>query len=176
MRHVFYLHAVLFVLWAIVPLHCYAMDDVSNPVFSNSGLSIPRFVSLSNGKTNVRVGPGQEYPIKSVYKRAGFPVEIILEYDNWRKIRDYEGEEGWVYHTLLSGKRFGLVRSDEVVFAYEKPFDDGAESRAVIELEPMVQFSVNSCDGAWCHVNVSGFSGWIKRKFIWGVYEHENFD
>lgn len=176
MRHLLHLRVVLICLWAFAPVHSHASEDPSNPAFSSSGLSIPRFVSLSNGETNVRVGPGQEYPIKSVYKRAGLPVEVVLEYDNWRKIRDHEGDEGWVYHTLLSGKRYGLIQSDKTIYAYETPFDGATESRAVLELEPMVQVFINECSAAWCYVNVSGFSGWIKRKFIWGVYEHENFD
>ncbi len=163
-------------LWAFVPLHSYASEEPLNPAFSSTGFSIPRFVSLSNRETNVRVGPGQEYPIKLVYKRADLPVEVILEYGNWRKIRDHDGAEGWVYHTLLSGKRYGLIQSSEPVYAYEKPFGDGAKSRAVIELEPMVQVDINECDGRWCRIDASGFLGWIERKFIWGVYEYENFD
>jgi SH3-like domain-containing protein len=110
MRYFTNIHTVLFFFWALLPLHCYAVNDATNPVFSSSGLSIPRFVSLSNSETNVRVGPGQEFPINAVYKRAGLPVEVILEYDNWRKIRDYEGAEGWVYHSLLSGKRTGIIK------------------------------------------------------------------
>ncbi len=124
----------------------------------------------------MRVGPGQEYPIKSVYKREGLPVEVILEFENWRKIRDVEGTEGWVHHALLSGERNGIIKSSGAVYAYEEPFDSDTKSRVVIALEPMVQLEIRKCDGDWCRVDASGFLGWIERKFIWGVYEHENFD
>jgi len=53
-----------------------------------SGLPIPRFVSLRSNEVNLRTGPGLTYPIDWIYKRDGMPVEVIQEFDTWRKIRD----------------------------------------------------------------------------------------
>ncbi len=175
MRNILFLYSFIFSLLAF-SYESYADESVLNPSFSSSGLSIPRFVSLSNNETNVRVGPGQEYPIQSIYKRKGIPVEVILEYENWRKVRDVDGDEGWVYHTLLSGRRFGILQHSEAVFAYDVPFSGDEAARVVIAIEPMVQFEIVRCKDAWCYINASGFLGWIERKFIWGVYERENFD
>src|SRR5262249_7190806 len=72
-------------------------------------LPIPRFVSLKSDKVNVRSGPTKDHEVTWVYTRTGLPVEITAEYENWRRIRDWEGAEGWVYHSLLSGRRTGLV-------------------------------------------------------------------
>ena len=36
-------------------------------------------------------------------------MEIIQEFDNWRKVRDPEGNEGWILHSLLSGERTVIV-------------------------------------------------------------------
>src|ERR1700694_5640798 len=74
-----------------------------------SGLQIPRFVSLKPDRVNVRGGPTKDHDVTWVYTRSGLPVEITAEYENWRRIRDWEGEEGWVYHSLLSGKRTAIV-------------------------------------------------------------------
>ena len=146
-------------------------------IYSNSGLELPRFVSLAESKTNVRAGPGQKYPIKWVLNRKSLPVEVILEFDHWRKIIDHEGQSGWVFHALLSGKRTGIIIGSDPVPAYEKPYDNNdKKTRVTIELEPQVQVKLDECSGAWCNVSTSGFSGWIKRKSIWGVYEHEEID
>ncbi len=72
-----------------------------------SGLPLPRFVSLKPGRVNLRVGPGRDYAVTWLFLKSGLPVEIVQEYDNWRRIRDSEGTEGWVYQSLLSGKRTG---------------------------------------------------------------------
>src|SRR6476646_8312916 len=74
-----------------------------------SGLPVPRFVSLKSDKVNVRAGPTKDHDVAWVYNRAALPVEITAEFENWRRIRDWEGAEGWVYHSLLSGKRTAVV-------------------------------------------------------------------
>ena len=66
-----------------------------------SGLPLPRFVSIKPARVNVRVGPGRNYTVVFSYQKQGLPVEITQEYDQWRKIRDSEGDEGWVYQCLL---------------------------------------------------------------------------
>ncbi len=152
----------------------YAKND---DIFSNSGLPLPRFVSLAENKTNVRAGPGQKYPIKWVLNRKGLPVEVILEFDHWRKIKDHEGQVGWVFHTLLSGKRTALIKGADPAYSYEKPqLPNGKKSRISMYLEPFVQVEVEGCRGGWCNVSASGYSGWIKIKSLWGVYESENID
>ncbi len=82
-----------------------ALSVCPTPVFAanTSGLPVPRFVSLKSDETNVRTGPGTRYPIAWVYRRAGMPVEVVEEYDLWRKIRDVEGTTGWVHKTMLAG-------------------------------------------------------------------------
>src|SRR5688572_30955477 len=72
-------------------------------------LPLPRFASLDSNQINLRAGPGTDYPILWVYQRRGLPVEIIGEFDTWRRIRDRDGAVGWVQQNLLSGKRGALV-------------------------------------------------------------------
>jgi SH3-like domain-containing protein len=74
-----------------------------------SGLPVPRFVSLKADRVTVRGGPDKDHDVSWIYTRVGWPVEITAEFENWRRIRDADGSEGWVYHSLLSGKRTGAV-------------------------------------------------------------------
>ncbi|MCK5374689.1 MAG: hypothetical protein KAJ40_05345 [Alphaproteobacteria bacterium] len=146
-------------------------------VFSVSGLPIPRFVSLEHEETNLRVGPGLQYPIRLIYKKQGLPVEVILEYGHWRKIRDYEGDEGWIYKTLLSGKRTALVMGENLVDAYTRNFvKTPGKARVSMRVEPLSLVDIKSCNGSVCYIGVSNLLGWIERKSLWGVYESENFD
>lgn len=141
-----------------------------------SGLPMPRFVSLKSTKVYVRQGPTKEHPVVFVYRRAGEPVEIVAEYDNWRRIRDSEGAEGWVWHSLLSGRRTALVApwsKDK-----ELPIHVSATSSARLSarLEPKVLVEARRCDGQWCRVEGDGFDGWIEQDRLWGVYPGERFD
>jgi len=141
--------------------------------FHSSPYPIPRFVSLGSGEVNVRTGPGSKYPIQWVYKAKHQPVEIILEYDAWRKVKDVDGQEGWVHGTLLSGKRTGIIQSKENVSVFSK---SKTSSKKLLQLEPNVHVFIKECAAQWCKISTSGYKGWIERKFIWGVYASENFD
>lgn len=140
---------------------------------SGSGLPLPRFVSLKSSTINVRRGPGQDYDIAFTFVRAGLPVEIVQEFDNWRKIRDSEGQEGWVFHSLLSGRRTAVVApwEQQGQFAARRNADEGSAVTAY--LEPRVIADVDKCTGTWCLVRGEKFSGWIEQEKLWGVYPGE---
>jgi len=143
---------------------------------SVSGLPVPRFVSLKSDKVNVRGGPNQEQEVRWVYTRAGMPVEITAEFENWRRIRDWEGAEGWVYHSLLSGKRTAVVvpnLKDELVPLYESA---DANSAVVARLQGGVQGALQSCTGTWCEFRGKGFAGWIRQDRLWGAYPNEKIE
>ena len=136
-----------------------------------SGLPIPRFASLRSDEVNVRTGPGTRYPVDWVFKRKGMPVEIVAEYENWRKIRDWQGASGWVYQGLLTGKRTFII-PNHAARLHRTP---AAQAEVVAKLEPEVTGEIRSCQGDWCRVKVAGASviGWIERRDIWGVYRSE---
>jgi len=142
-----------------------------------SGFQVPRFVSLKSNRVNVRKGPSTEHAVAWVFSRAGLPVEIIAEFENWRQIRDSEGSEGWVFHALLSGRRTALVmpwtKESRSIPLHAKTSND---SNAVAQLEPGVLGSVHTCDGAWCHFSVEDYTGWIQQKRLWGVYGGEELE
>ena len=143
---------------------------------SASGLPVPRFVSLKADKVNMHIGPAKTYETKWLYQRQGLPVEITAESENWRRIRDSDGTEGWVYHSLLSGKRTGMVTTkepSELVPIYAKP--DNA-SAVTAQLERGVVATVKRCDDGWCSVSGRGFDGWIQQVRLWGVYPNEKVD
>ncbi len=134
-----------------------------------SGLPIPRFASLRSDVVNVRTGPGTRYPVEWEFKRKGMPVEIVAEYENWRKIRDWQGAGGWVHQSLLTGKRSFII-SSRAASLYKTP---ASAAEVVAKLEPEVMGEIRSCAGDWCRVKVSGVSGWIERSGMWGVYKSE---
>ncbi len=101
-----------------------AGSDTAIATGSVSGLPVPRFVSLKSDRVNVRSGPNKDQDVRWVYTRAGMPVEITAEFENWRRIRDWEGAEGWVYHSLLSGRRSAVVvptLKNDLVPLYAQP-------------------------------------------------------
>jgi SH3-like domain-containing protein len=139
-----------------------------------SHLPVPRFVSLKSDQVNVRKGPSTDQAIVWVFSRAGLPVEVIAESDNWRRVRDSEGADGWVYHSLLSGRRTVLIapwsKEHESVPLYGRK---STNAQPVAELEPSVLGNVLSCDGEWCELSIDDYSGFVEQDKLWGVYKGE---
>lgn len=152
-----------------------AMPPAAPPVHAQqtTGLPLPRFVSLKAGRVNVRIGPSNEHAVKWIFVRAGLPVEIVQEFENWRRIRDSSGEEGWVYHGLLSGRRTALVapwQNAEPTALYVR---GDATSTVKATLAPNVVVQVRECDGQWCEVEGPSFAGFVEQAMLWGVYPDE---
>jgi SH3-like domain-containing protein len=97
------------------------------------------------------------------------PVEIVAEFENWRKIRDWQGASGWVRENLLTGKR-GFIIPAKPATLRRTP---ATSAEMVAKLEPEVVGEIRSCAGDWCSVKVAGVRGWIERADMWGVYKSE---
>ena len=141
-----------------------------------SNLPVPRFVSLKSDRVNVREGPAKDHATRWVYQRAGLPVEITAEFEIWRKIRDSEGGEGWVLHSLLSGRRTALVLQGKTpgnVSLYAKP---NMQTETTAALQPGVIGSIKTCDGNWCRIYGDEFDGFIPQSAVWGAYPGEKIN
>jgi SH3-like domain-containing protein len=141
-----------------------------------SGLPVPRFVSLKTDRVNVRGGPDKDHDVSWIYTRVGLPVEITAEFENWRRIRDSDGSEGWVYHTLLSGKRTATVQGKSSADLAPLHASADAQSPVTAKLESGVLGSIKRCTGTWCRIAGDSFDGWIEQDRLWGVYPDEKID
>ncbi len=139
---------------------------------AETGLPLPRFVSLRPAEANLRTGPGGTYPVDWVYKRRHMPVEVIAEFDNWRKIRDWQGTVGWIHQNLLDGRRYALIVDGDRVLS-SRP---AADAPPVALLKPGVIAALLACQPDWCQVEAGGYRGWLTRDAFWGVYPGETFD
>ena len=143
---------------------------------TTSGLAVPRYVSLKSDHVNVRAGPTKDNDVAWVYTRSGLPVEITAEFENWRRVRDSEGAEGWVYHSLLSGRRTAVITmktKDEFAVLHESADQNSA---VAARLQAGVVAQVRKCTAGWCRVTGNGFDGWIEQQRLWGVYADEKVE
>ncbi len=136
-----------------------------------TGQRLPRFVSLRATQVNLRSGPGVRYPIEWVYLQRDLPVEVIQEFDHWRKIRDWEGTEGWVHRSMLSGNRAIRIVGPVAPLRAQPQ----AESPIVAQLEGGVVGKLTTCpeNSTYCRVEAGGYAGWLPRAAFWGVYRGE---
>jgi SH3-like domain-containing protein len=134
------------------------------------GLKVPRFVSLHSDKVNLRTGPGRQYPIEWVLTKKDMPVEVIAQFEHWRRIRDWEGTAGWVQERMVAGRRTAIVGKGAERPLHQQP---DPVSPVVARAAPGVVARLVECRGPWCRVETDSLSGWMRRSEIWGVYPDE---
>ncbi|MGB0672046.1 MAG: SH3 domain-containing protein [Rhodospirillales bacterium] len=139
-----------------------------------TGLPLPRFVSLRSEEANLRAGPGVQYPVDWIYHKRGLPLEVIAEFQTWRKVRDWQGDLGWLHQSMLSGERTIIV-TEHFRSLRSRP---EPHAQPVATLEPGVIGGLERCPdtGDWCEITVDGYDGWLRRGEFWGIYRDEVID
>lgn len=144
---------------------------------TDSGLPVPRFVSLKSSRINVRRGPGSDNQIVWIFKRKGLPVEVTAESGRWRRIRDREGDVGWVWHSMLDGRRNAIVTGEKGETTPVPLFTEPSQKSTIVAYAEIgVIARMPFCQDRWCELEVNGYEGWVLRDDIWGTYANENFE
>lgn len=149
----------------------FGAEGSSTGVGEVTKLPIPRYVSLRSDEINVRRGPGLNYRLDWVYRRAGLPVKVIGEFGDWRQILDSDRSSGWVFHALLTGRRTVLVADKMVTLRAGPAEDDAVRARA----EEGVVADLRQCQRDWCEIGAGDHAGWVPKTVLWGVDPGEIF-
>lgn len=164
----------------IFSLNCFADEGAV------TGLPVPRFVVLKANETNLRKGPHVNYPKVWTYKQRGYPLKVVAEFENWRKLQDIDGHEGWVHENLITGTRNVAVIKNNIKrqdFPYALPANE-----AIIFLHPdehsypmaRAQLGligkVKKCNTHWCQIKFQGATGWMQKSNLWGVFDEETIN
>jgi len=158
----------LFCIAILFALPAYAQEEEVD-AGGASGLPVPRFVSLKSDEINVRDGPGLRYAIRWIYRREGYPVEIVREFNLWREIRDIEGNTGWVHRNMLDGRRHIIVKGATQTL-HRAPDET---SPALLKAQSGVIGKLMECSVDWCRVQIESRKGWLLKDQMWGVYRNE---
>ena len=122
------------------------------------------YMSLKNKKVNVRYGPGLDYPIKFVFNKKNYPVEIIDKKENFRKILDFKKNSGWIHRSQLK-KNSSFITLDTVIL-----FSDSTKfSRPIAKIESGRLLNKKKCNLNWCRVETGEYKGWVLKENLWGL-------
>ena len=146
-------------------------SHISNAdIGKETGLEIPRYVSLKSNDANIRVGPSKNYPIEIKYIKKNYPLKVIEEYEEWRKVEDFKQNSGWIHKSLITGTRTGIIlSSDNKTIKLLNTLD----GNVIGEIGKGNIVFLEKCKIDWCLVSSGNYKGWIDKKNIWGVKEKE---
>ena len=129
-----------------------------------SGKSVPRFETLRYSEVNGRAGPSLDHPVRWRYQREGLPVLIVKESQDWRRVRDPDGEEVWMHARMLRAGKTGMTRSEVKLYQTAS-----ATSQPIAKLETGVMVTLLDTSGQWIRVSVEGHRGWAMQSAFWGI-------
>lgn len=137
------------------------------PLFAQDA-ETPYWASIRAEEANMRVGPGENFPISWVYHRSGLPVKVLRIMQGWRRVEEPDGTRGWISASLLTRNRTAIIIGEGLA-AIRADHDDGSDLRW--NVEPGVTGSLGDCKVGWCEFDVSGHRGWVKQVRLWGTGE-----
>lgn len=150
----------------------------SSPSFRRdtpSGLPVPRFVSLKASQTYGRLGPSFSHAVQWEIQRRGLPVEVVAETEHWRKVRDPAGDEMWIHHSRLDGRRHGVLRGCAGEGCMVRSAPRGVAREVAVAKDDVI-VRLHECDERWCRVRAGSHKGWLERRYVWGLYPGETFN
>ena len=122
-----------------------------------------KFLSLKKNKTNVRYGPGLDYPIKYIYRKVNLPVKQIDMKENWRRVIFLDNNSGWIHLSQLKPTNSIITLNKKVLFKKPSNF-----SEPLAKLEKGRLLVIKKCEDKWCNITTGDYKGWVKIKNVWG--------
>ena len=122
-----------------------------------------KFLSLKKNKTNVRYGPGLDYPIKYIYRKINLPVKQIDKKENWRRVVFLDNNSGWIHYSQLKPSNSIIILERKILFKKPENF-----SEPIARLEKGRLLIVKKCQNIWCKIKTDDYSGWVEIDNIWG--------
>jgi len=122
-----------------------------------------KFLSLKKNKTNIRYGPGIDYPIKYIYRKVNLPVKQIDKKENWRRVIFLDNNSGWIHWSQLKPSNSIIAIEEKILFKKPSNF-----SEPLARLEEGRLLVIKKCENKWCNIITDDCTGWIKVKNIWG--------
>jgi SH3-like domain-containing protein len=121
-------------------------------------------LAVHTGKANVRSGPGTKHEILWTAGKY-YPVDIIKQSGNWYQVRDFEGDQGWIYRTLLK-KIPAVIVKGSIANVRKGP---GTNFDVLFQAEKGVSFKLLKKKGKWFNIrHADGDVGWIHKSLLWG--------
>ncbi|MDO9134724.1 MAG: SH3 domain-containing protein [Hydrogenophaga sp.] len=130
----------------------------------NTAANAQSMVSVKGSTLNMREGPGTHTAVLWELKQ-GYPLQITERKGSWLRVRDFEGDTGWVARSLTGDTPHHVVKS-KVANLRAGP---GTQHRIVGRLEYGELLRTREKRADWVRVERSeGVSGWIAKRLLWG--------
>jgi len=131
---------------------------------TSTALCLANHVSVKGENVNVRTGPSKKKPVYMELAK-GYPLVIVGRKGDWVKVRDYEGDNGWVHSSLVEKGKTLIVNAITKINMRAGP---STRNRIIAEVYRGVVLTKLGRKGRWIKVkHDEGMVGWIYKPLLW---------
>lgn len=122
------------------------------------------FVSIKGNQVNIRQTPSTQSDVAWELTK-GYPMKVTQKRGNWLKVKDFEGELGWVYKPLTQKQAHHIVKAPKA----NMRTGPGAQYRKVASFQQHDLLQTLDKKNGWVKGKSSeGKIGWVSKKLLWG--------
>jgi SH3-like domain-containing protein len=122
------------------------------------------WVSIRNDNVNMRTGPSTSSEV--LWNLAkGYPLQVQERKNNWLRVKDFEGDTGWVSANVTSKDRHHIVKGKKI----NVRSGPSTNHRLVGSVEYGEVLRTIKRQGQWVEVRLpNGRTGWVASNLVWG--------
>ena len=124
----------------------------------------PKYASIKKERAYSRHNASFDAPLEFIYQKKNLPILIINKHDVWKRVRDIDGEEGWIHTSMISNKKTFINEKDQNLLKYK---DNSNIVNAIVKKG--VVGKIINCGEKFCKVKIKTYRGWMKKKYLWGI-------
>ena len=128
-----------------------------------AGAALAERLTVKAEIANVRSGPGKQYEI--LWKVEKYhPLQVLEKSGRWVQFRDFEGDIGWIYGSLVAEIPAVITRSEKC----NVRSGPGTKFNILFTVERGIPFKIIKRKGKWLQVHhADGDRGWIHKSLVW---------
>lgn len=121
------------------------------------------YISVKVPVANIRSEPSASGDL--LWKVEAYHPMIVLEKKgDWYKFKDFEGDEGWIYASLVNNDESVITIKDDCNIRS----GPGTQNDILFKAAVGIPFKVLKKKGKWLNVmHTDGDRGWIHRSLVW---------
>ena len=118
---------------------------------------------MKNDAVNIRSGPStKNNVIWQVFE--SFPLQVKKREGKWAKVIDFEGDEGWIYETLISNEKSVIVNVETA----NMRSGPNTQETIIATVKKGVVFTPLELQGDWMKVRYKNeITGWMHNSLLW---------
>ena len=121
-------------------------------------------VSVAKDQVNLRSGPSTSNSAEWVLSK-GYPLNVVQRKGKWLKVRDFEGDQGWIYRSLTNKVPHHVVKAERANLRK----GPGTHHARIATLNQGEILRTRQKTDRWVKVQTTdGLTGWVSRSLLWG--------